>query len=104
MAIDDFGTGFSSLAYLNRLPVDILKIDRSFVSGDASVDQVLLLQAIVGLGHALGLVVVAEGIELQEQIDQLMRTGVRARPGLSPLPTRPSGRIATLLERVRVTV
>ena len=64
LALDDFGTGFASLAYLQRLPVDIVKIDRSFTAKiDSGHEDLALLQGIVGLGKALGLQLVAEGIE-----------------------------------------
>jgi diguanylate cyclase (GGDEF)-like protein/PAS domain S-box-containing protein len=68
LALDDFGTGYASLAYLQRLPVDIVKIDRSFTAQiDSGEDDLALLQGIVGLGKALGLHLVAEGIERLEQ-------------------------------------
>lgn len=68
IAIDDFGTGFSSLSYLAKLPVDSLKIDRSFVVGMTETPQGLaLVSTIIDLGHALNLGVVAEGVETQEQ-------------------------------------
>ena len=68
IAIDDFGTGFSSLSYLSRLPVDTLKIDRSFVIGMTAGPQGLaLVSTIIGLAHALKLKVVAEGVETEEQ-------------------------------------
>ena len=72
LAIDDFGTGYSSLSYLRRFPVDVLKIDRSFVSalgGDP--EDAALAQAIVKLGHTLHLRVVAEGIETAAQLAEL---------------------------------
>ena len=68
LAIDDFGTGWSSLAYLRRFPIDIIKIDRSFVRGvgrDANDTEVI--KAVISLGHALDLTLVAEGIETEEQ-------------------------------------
>ncbi len=68
LALDDFGTGYASLAYLQRLPVDIVKIDRSFTAKiDSGVDDLALLEGIVGLGKALGLQLVAEGIERDAQ-------------------------------------
>ncbi|HWT93642.1 MAG TPA: EAL domain-containing protein [Solirubrobacteraceae bacterium] len=71
VAIDDFGTGWSSLAYLRRLPVDVLKIDRSFLTGD----EPALVEAIVGLARTLGLRTVAEGIEERAQLDLLRALG-----------------------------
>ncbi|MDQ5833456.1 MAG: EAL domain-containing protein, partial [Actinomycetota bacterium] len=67
LAMDDFGTGYSSLSYLSRLPVDVIKMDRSFLSSGASPESSALASAVVALGETLQLDVVAEGIELQEQ-------------------------------------
>ncbi len=68
LALDDFGTGYASLAYLQRLPVDIVKIDRSFTAKiDSGAADLALLEGIVGLGRALGLQLVAEGIERDAQ-------------------------------------
>jgi diguanylate cyclase (GGDEF)-like protein/PAS domain S-box-containing protein len=76
VAVDDFGTGYSSLSYLRTLPVDALKIDRSFIQGIAtSPDDAALTAAIVSMGHALRLCVVAEGVEEREQHALLERWG-----------------------------
>ncbi|WUH97004.1 EAL domain-containing protein [Spirillospora sp. NBC_00431] len=76
LAIDDFGTGYASLAYLGQLPVDIIKIDPSFVAGLGSDDTLTLLtRTIVRLGSDLGLTVVAEGIERPEQLELLREMG-----------------------------
>jgi diguanylate cyclase (GGDEF)-like protein len=74
LAIDDFGTGYSSLSYLRRFPIDILKMDKTFVQGVGSIaGDDALARAIIDLTHTLGLVVVAEGIERAEQRDELQR-------------------------------
>jgi diguanylate cyclase (GGDEF)-like protein/PAS domain S-box-containing protein len=73
IAMDDFGTGYSSLSYLSRLPVDILKMDRSFLGTD--IDDNGLAAAIMAIGERLGLEVVAEGIERQDQIEALQDLG-----------------------------
>jgi diguanylate cyclase (GGDEF)-like protein len=74
LAIDDFGTGYSSLSYLRRFPIDILKMDKTFVQGVGSTaGDDALARAIIDLTHTLGLVVVAEGIERREQAAELRR-------------------------------
>ncbi|RCG32419.1 phosphodiesterase [Sphaerisporangium album] len=76
LAIDDFGTGYASLALLRQLPVDMIKIDPSFVSGLGCDETLTLLtRTIVRLGHDLGLIVVAEGIERPEQLELLREMG-----------------------------
>ena len=76
LAIDDFGTGFSSLAYLKRFPVDLLKIDKSFVDGVAlRGHDTKIVEAIIALGHALGLRVIAEGVETPDQLIELRALG-----------------------------
>src|SRR5258706_9556342 len=68
IAIDDFGTGYSSLAYISRLPVNALKIDRSFIQGmTEDPDKTSIVSTIISLGHALRLEVVAEGVETEQQ-------------------------------------
>ena len=96
LALDDFGTGYSSLAYLHRFPIDILKIDRSFVQRldrehDATegVDAVALARAILSLAEALGLDTVAEGIELDSQRTTLLALGCKTGQGYAfgrPMP------------------
>ena len=82
LAIDDFGTGYSSLAYLHQFPIDILKIDRSFVSGVAhSNEAAALVHALVQLGKALGLEIIAEGIENQDQRQHLLEEEVDTGQG-----------------------
>jgi diguanylate cyclase (GGDEF)-like protein len=76
IAIDDFGTGYSSLAYLKDLPVDQLKIDRSFVQHmHTDLNDAIIVRSVVDLGHNLGLQIVAEGVEDVETWDQLTRLG-----------------------------
>ena len=76
VGLDDFGTGYSALAYLDRFPLDFLKIDRSFVARLGTGDRAdAVVSAIVTLAHAHGLVVTAEGVETAEQADALRRFG-----------------------------
>ena len=72
IALDDFGTGYSSLSYLKRLPIDVLKIDKSFVDG-IGVDEKseYIAESIIKLSHSLNLKVVAEGVETKEQLGYL---------------------------------
>ena len=113
LAVDDFGTGYSSLAYLENLPVDILKIDKSFIdriadqspgilSDDGGAHRSVMVSAISHLAHALSLQMVAEGIEAPEQVSTLRRLDCQygqgyyfARPltadALADLLTRQAG-------------
>ncbi|HLX21240.1 MAG TPA: EAL domain-containing protein [Gaiellaceae bacterium] len=90
IAMDDFGTGYSSLGYLSRLPVDILKMDRSFLSPDGQ-GATGLAAAIIAIGERLGLEVVAEGIESEDQIEALQDLGCELGQGFlfaKPMPHR----------------
>ena len=90
LSIDDFGTGYSSLAYLKRLPVDELKIDRSFVCGvETDPDDAVIVRSTIDLGHNMGLQVVAEGIEDEAIWNHLLRAGCDVGQGYfmsKPLP------------------
>jgi diguanylate cyclase (GGDEF)-like protein/PAS domain S-box-containing protein len=81
IAIDDFGTGYSSLAYLEQFPVDILKIDRSFVAALSDDEQAGLAQAVIQIAETLGLMTVAEGVETEEQAERLRTLGCGAAQG-----------------------
>jgi diguanylate cyclase (GGDEF)-like protein len=82
LAIDDFGTGFSSLSYLQQFPIDIIKIDRSFVSGIAETTKsAAIIRTFVALGQALSLEVIAEGVENDEQRAQLLEANVDTGQG-----------------------
>ena len=72
IALDDFGTGYSSLNYLTKLPIDVLKIDRSFVTDlNQNLKSRCIVENIINLSHQLGIDVVAEGVEEKEQVDYL---------------------------------
>jgi diguanylate cyclase (GGDEF)-like protein/PAS domain S-box-containing protein len=82
LAIDDFGTGYSSLSYLRRFPVDILKIDRSFVATlDSSDTEAALVRSILSLGQTLELETIAEGIEREAQLHELQALGAHLGQG-----------------------
>jgi diguanylate cyclase (GGDEF)-like protein/PAS domain S-box-containing protein len=110
LALDDFGTGYSSLAYLHRFPIDILKIDRTFVErlaqgADAEgVDAVALARAILSLAEALGLDTVAEGIEDDSQRDTLLELGCRTGQGYSFGKAMPVGEVLEAAVTRRRTV
>jgi len=96
IAIDDFGTGYSSLSTLANLPADILKIDRSFVSGRAS-HSIPMLEGILGLASNLSLEIVAEGIEQHEQLDLLRSLGCGMGQGFLLCRPMSASAIETLL-------
>jgi diguanylate cyclase (GGDEF)-like protein/PAS domain S-box-containing protein len=104
LAIDDFGLGYSSLSYLKRFPVDFLKIDRSFVAGlgqepnGVSTKDTEIVKAMIDLTHALGLRVIAEGVETSEQLAQLRNMKCDLAQGNYFSEPLPSGALAVILE------
>lgn len=99
VAIDDFGTGYSSLSYLKELPVDVLKIDRSFVSDlPGSEASTAIVAATIELAHGLGLVVIAEGVENEAQFDCLEELGCDLVQGYVVSPPVTPAALASLME------
>ena len=99
LALDDFGTGHSSLTYLRRLRVDVLKIDRSFLAGlDAREDDRAIVAAIIGMARALGLTVTAEGVERQSQLTHLHQMRCDAAQGFLLARPAPPEEIEPLLD------
>ena len=99
LAIDDFGTGYSSLSYLRRFPVDMLKIDRSFVSGITNGgDEATIVDAVIGMGHGLNLRVLAEGVETPEELAFLQARGCDEAQGYYFSHPVPPAEFAALLE------
>ena len=104
LAIDDFGTGYSSLGYLHAFQIDELKIDRSFVpGGDGVGDAHVLSQAIVELGRALRLDMIAEGIETREQADWFRALGIQLGQGFHYARPMPAADVERYLRRMTAT-
>ena len=98
LAIDDFGTGYSSLAYLKRFPLDVLKIDKSFIDDIPSVqDDMEITATIVAMGHILGFKVLAEGVETLEQLAFLREKGCDTYQGFIKSKPLPAEEFAQLL-------
>jgi EAL domain-containing protein (putative c-di-GMP-specific phosphodiesterase class I) len=99
LAIDDFGTGYASLAYLRELPVDIIKIDPSFVAGLGTDGTLAMLtRTVVQVGHDLGIEIVAEGIERPEQLELLRAMGCGLGQGFLVARPMTAQRIESLAE------
>ena len=76
VSVDDFGTGYSSLSYLKDLPIDYLKIDRSFITGiETSEKHIKLIKGVIDLAKSLGIDIIAEGIETEDQLNTVLRCG-----------------------------
>jgi diguanylate cyclase (GGDEF)-like protein/PAS domain S-box-containing protein len=104
LAVDDFGTGYSSLSYLKRLPVDAVKIDRSFIDGLAvDGDDSAIVAAVTGMARALRLTVIAEGVENLDQLRALRRLGCDYAQGFFFTTPQPGAHITRLLESDRIT-
>ncbi len=98
IAIDDFGTGYSSLSYLRRLPIDKLKIDRSFIRDlPTSPTDESIVRAIVSLAHSVGLTVVAEGVETAEQLERIRVLECDQWQGYYCCPPQPAAELAERL-------
>jgi diguanylate cyclase (GGDEF)-like protein len=106
LAMDDFGTGYSSLNYLRRLPIDIVKIDQSFIADmdDAVSDHALggraVVEAVTHLSHAFGLTVVAEGVETQTQHDAIREVGCESAQGYFYAPPMPATEVGRHIGRL----
>lgn len=100
IALDDFGTGYSSLSYLTSFPVDVIKIDRSFVMGCTKRNKnLIIIKAIIAMGHSLGMKIVAEGIETEEELKLLTEVHADEGQGYFFSPPVPQDEFVTLLQK-----
>jgi EAL domain-containing protein (putative c-di-GMP-specific phosphodiesterase class I) len=105
LSIDDFGTGYSSLAYLKRFPIDVLKIDKSFVRDITSdADDAAITASIISLARHLKLKVIAEGVETDEQLDYLRHYGCDEIQGYLFSPPVASDKFEQILRQERVSL
>jgi diguanylate cyclase (GGDEF)-like protein len=103
VAVDDFGTGHSALGYLRRFPIDVIKLDRSFVERvDHVSPEAAIVQAVIALGHALDMHITAEGVERAEQVDRLRAFGCDSAQGhyfSTPVPVEELASFSPLAQR-----
>jgi diguanylate cyclase (GGDEF)-like protein len=99
VSVDDFGTGYSSLSYLKRLPLNALKVDKSFIQDIRSIDDAVITRSIISLGHNLGLTVVAEGVETADQLQVVRELGCDRIQGYYFSKPLPSDQMTVYLER-----
>ncbi|EAQ32387.1 GGDEF/EAL domain-containing response regulator [Idiomarina baltica] len=99
VAIDDFGVGFSSLSYLQKLPLDRIKIDKTFVHNSNEDSGRIIIETIVNMAHRLGMSVLAEGIELEEQVSYFKNLQVAEAQGFHFAKPMPAQRLAELLAK-----
>jgi EAL domain-containing protein (putative c-di-GMP-specific phosphodiesterase class I) len=102
LAIDDFGTGYSSLSYLRLLPVDSLKVDAAFVEGlGRRRDDKAIVAAVIQMAHALGMGVVAEGVESERQVSELRNLGCDLAQGFRFARPAPARELRDVIEQPR---
>ncbi len=102
-AIDDFGTGYSSLSYLKKLPVDEVKIDKSFVLDmDQNEEDASIVHSVIDLAHNLGHYVVAEGVENQRTLEMLVELDCDLAQGFYFSPAVPAGQLPAIIERIEI--
>src|SRR6266568_5312146 len=103
VAVDDFGTGHSALGYLRRFPIDVIKLDRSFVERvDRVSPEAAIVQAVIALGHALDMHITAEGVERAEQVERLRALGCDSAQGhyfSMPVPVEELGSLLPWTQR-----
>jgi EAL domain-containing protein (putative c-di-GMP-specific phosphodiesterase class I) len=99
VAIDDFGTGFSSMSYLQQLPLDRLKVDRSFVDEISPGKSAFIAETIVTLGSKLGLSTIAEGVENREQATYMLNLGCDEAQGYFFAKPMPYEQLLTFLQK-----
>ena len=101
ISMDDFGTGYSSLSYLRHFPFDKIKIDQSFIRNLAEgEDCIAIVRAVIGLGRSLGMAVIAEGVETEQQLDLLRQEGCGEGPGLPVQPAQAAASVLPIIQRL----